>query len=197
MTRFSLGRNQIASRFRRRLCVVASGTLTTLIAGFVGQTCSDVNLLRPENFLTSSISNMNCQIENTFSHDEDASAHQVPSPSSEPHLSRKSTEKSAHSSGTALDTPSNSFLSKTEPTTRPSRFRPRFADEGLEDLHSDATDNDISSETEFNDVVDTDFETYMSSDLNECIKVAEEMEKEIVRQEHGRGVYMRTDLYRD
>lgn len=67
-----------------------------------------------------------------------------------------------------------------------SRFRPRFADEGLEDLESD-TDSPPE------DLVPETPASRPSEELDECMKVGDEMVKEIERRQH----VLASDLLRE
>ena len=78
-----------------------------------------------------------------------------------------------------LDTLSGSPHASFAPTVKPYKFRPRFADEGLESLYGSDTDGGSDSQ----DIEDLDeFEKFSSEDLAECLRVAAEMEKSILER---------------
>ena len=85
----------------------------------------------------------------------------------------------------------------TEPTTQPYKFRPRFADEGLESLYSGSSETDDSD----HEIDDVD-ESYQSADLQECLTVGYEMEEDILRRnsdmrEKERVILNSTDFLRE
>ena len=103
-------------------------------------------------------------------------------------LSRGKTERSVGSTLCSIERDSPEARSDIKSLPRPFRFRPRFADEGLEDL---------DDEDDFSDPDDlSDFETpaaETSSDLRDCMKVSEEME----RDREQRSQVLPSDLLRE
>ena len=102
-------------------------------------------------------------------------------------LDRLVTGSSIVSTRTTLETPCNSVQTRSHGTNKSQKFRPRFADEGLEDLHSDPGDD---LETRSTDDLDDseDVEKFRSNDLEECIQVGAEMEMDILSKGAPREV---------
>ena len=110
-------------------------------------------------------------------------------------LDRLVTGSSIVSTRTTLETPCNSVKTRSHGTTKSQKFRPRFADEGLEDLQSDPGIEFETRSTEDLDDLD-DVEKFRSNDLEECIQVGAEMEMDILSKGVPRGdIFAPTDLF--
>jgi hypothetical protein len=95
-------------------------------------------------------------------------------------FTRGKTNRSVGSTLCSIEKDSPEATSDVKSPPRPFRFRPRFADEGLEDLDIEEDDR-----SEVDDL--SDFETpaaEFSSDLRDCMKVSEEMEREREQRSH-------------
>jgi hypothetical protein len=122
----------------------------------------------------------------------------VPSPRMRRDISRGITVQSSISITTAMETPCDSVLSMKGSKRKPYKFRPRYADEGLEDFQSSSETDGDDEMVSLPDLEDSEaVEKYVSEDLAECCKVAAEMETDIMKRYPNGAMFASTDLFRE
>ncbi len=98
-------------------------------------------------------------------------------PTSKEGLTRHNTSNSILSTSCTIEREHPAQSCDIRSVAKSSKFRPRFADEGLEDFESDT---DSASEDQCSDTTTS----RPSVELDECMKVGDEMMKDIERRNH-------------